>query len=75
MSAVYNVFHVLMLKKHVLDANQVIEPQTVQVQENLSYESRPIQIIDREVKKLRNKEIPLVKVLWQSQQYEETTRG
>ena len=67
MSAIHNVFHVSMLKKHVPDVNQVIEPQTVQVQEDLSYENRPIQIIDREVKKLRNKEISLVKVLWESQ--------
>ena len=73
MSAIHNVFHVSMLKKHVSDVNQVIEPQTVQVQEDLSYESQPIQIIDQEVKKLRNKEIPLVKVLWQSQQFEEAT--
>ncbi|XP_074567156.1 uncharacterized protein LOC141823836 [Curcuma longa] len=73
MSAIHNVFHVSMLKKCIPSTNQVIEPQTVQVQEDLSYESRPIQILDREVKRLRNKEVPLVKVLWQSQRFEEAT--
>ena len=73
MSAIHNVFHVSMLKKYMGDADQVIEPQTVQVQEDLSYESRLIQIIDRDIKRLRNKEIPLVKVLWQNQRLEEAT--
>ena len=73
MSAVHNVFHVSMLKKHTPDATQVIEPQSVQIREDLSYDSRPIQIIDRAVKKLRNKEVPLVKVIWHSHTAEEAT--
>ena len=39
MSAIHNVFHVSMLKKYVQDASHVIEPQSVQVQPDLSYES------------------------------------
>ena len=62
-----------MLKKCIPSTDQVVEPRTVQVQEDLTYESRPIQILDRDVKRLRNKEVPLVKVLWQNQQYEEAT--
>ena len=73
MSAVHNVFHVSMLKKHIPDATQVIEPQLVQVRDDLSYDSRPIQIIDRAVKKLRNKEVPLVKVSWQNHTAAEAT--
>ena len=73
MSAIHNVFHVSMLKKHIPDATQVIEPQSVSVREDLSYDSRPIQIIDRAVKKLRNKEVPLVKVIWHSHTAEEAT--
>ena len=73
MAAIHNVFHVSMLKKCTPSTDQVIETQSVQVQDDLSYESRPIQILDREVKRLRNKEIPLVKVLWRNQQFEEAT--
>ena len=73
MSAIHNVFHVSMLNKCIPNIDQVIKPQIVQVQEDLSYESRPIQILDREVKKLRNKEVPLVKVLWRNQRSEEAT--
>ncbi|XP_074562535.1 uncharacterized protein LOC141819063 [Curcuma longa] len=73
MAAIHNVFHVSMLKKCIPNADKVIEPQAVQIQEDLSYESRPVQILDRDVKKLRNKEVPLVKVLWRNQQSEEIT--
>ncbi|XP_075521452.1 uncharacterized protein LOC142554672 [Primulina tabacum] len=40
---------------------------------NLSYEEVPVQIIDRKVKVLRNKEIGFVKVLWRNHVIEEAT--
>ena len=39
----------------------------------MSYEEHPIQILDKQVKELRNKKISLVKVLWRSQSVEEAT--
>ena len=47
--------------------------ETVPVQEDLTYEEMPVQILDRKEKVLRNKSIPLVKVLWRGQKYEEAT--
>ena len=41
--------------------------------ENLTYEEHLIQILDRQVKQLRNKSIPLVKVLWASHDSSEAT--
>ncbi|XP_074588023.1 uncharacterized protein LOC141843898 [Curcuma longa] len=73
MAAIHNVFHVSMLKKCIPNEDKVIEPQAIQIQEDLSYESKPVQILDRDVKRLRNKEVPLVKVLWRNQQSEEMT--
>ncbi|CAN4123907.1 unnamed protein product [Withania somnifera] len=37
------------------------------------YEEVPVAILDRQVKKLRNKEVVSVKVLWRNQQVEEVT--
>jgi len=34
------------------------------VKENLSFEVKPIKILDLEVKQLRRRSIPMVKVLW-----------
>ena len=41
--------------------------------DDLSYEEIPIAILDRQVKKLRSKEITLVKVLWRNHAKEEAT--
>jgi hypothetical protein len=42
----------------------VIESDDVQVRDNLTVEAMPLRIEGREVKKLRNKEIASVKVVW-----------
>ncbi|KAK6123003.1 hypothetical protein DH2020_043250 [Rehmannia glutinosa] len=73
MTTIHNVFHVSMLKKYVLDPSHVLTPQLVQIEESFSYEEKPTTILDRGVKKLRNKEIPLVKVLWSNHKVEEAT--
>lgn len=41
------------------------------VQAHMSYEDKPIQILDREERTLRNRVIPLVKVLWKNHDVEE----
>ncbi|XP_038896709.1 uncharacterized protein LOC120084969 [Benincasa hispida] len=71
LSAVHNVFHVSMLRKYVADSSHVVDYEPLHLNENLSYKEEPIRILAREVKVLHNKEIALVKVLWQNQQFEE----
>ena len=41
--------------------------------EDLSYEEKPVQILAREEKVLRNKVVPLVKVLWRNHKTKEAT--
>jgi len=60
---VHNVFHVLQLQKYIPDPSHIIKPDPIQLQEDLSYEKQPIQILDRRKKQLRRKTVPLVKVL------------
>ena len=71
MSTIHNVFHVSILKKYISNLDHVLMPQTVQVQIDLSYDEKPMEILDRTVKKLRNKEISLVKVLWRDHRVED----
>ena len=42
----------------------MIEPEDIQVKENLTYETSPLKIVDRRTKHLRGKEILLIKVIW-----------
>ncbi|XP_037494562.1 uncharacterized protein LOC119370451 [Jatropha curcas] len=72
-SHVHPVFHVSMLRKYVPDPSHVLEPQEIQVGEDLTYEEIPISILDFQIHKLRPKEIPMVKVLWRNHSMEECT--
>jgi len=56
-----NVFHILQLRKYISDPNHVIEPEPIELAEDLISEEHPIQILDRRVKQLCNKSIPFVK--------------
>ncbi|KAL0543736.1 hypothetical protein IC582_018840 [Cucumis melo] len=73
LSAVHDVFHVSMLRKYVPDPSHVVDYEPLEIDENLSYVEQPVEVLAREVKTLRNKEIPLVKVLWRNHRVEEAT--
>ncbi|XP_070029221.1 uncharacterized protein [Nicotiana sylvestris] len=61
MLLVHPVFHVSMLKKVVGDPSTIAPIEAIEVNEELSYEEIPVAILDRQVRKLRNKEIASVK--------------
>ncbi|CAJ2646034.1 unnamed protein product [Trifolium pratense] len=60
----HDVFHVSQLRKYVRDPSHVIESDDVQVRDDLTVETVPLRIEGREVKRLRNKDIASVKVVW-----------
>nr|KYP34488.1 Retrotransposable element Tf2 [Cajanus cajan] len=64
LSNLHNVFHVSQLRKYISDPSHVIMPDTVQLKDNLTFETMPVQITDRRIKQLRGKQISLVKVIW-----------
>ena len=47
--------------------------ESVAVKDSLSYEDVPVEILDRQVRRLRNKEVASVKVLWRIQSVEGAT--
>lgn len=59
-----DVFHVSQLRRYISDPSHLIQVDDIQVRENLTIETSPVQIEDREVKQLCGKEIALVKVVW-----------
>ena len=73
LAMVHPVFHVSMLRKFIGVENTIVPLQDVTIEENLSYEELPVEILDRQVKRLRNKEIASVKVLWRNQYVESAT--
>ncbi|KAL4016712.1 hypothetical protein IC575_024369 [Cucumis melo] len=73
LSTVHDVFHVSMLRNYVPDPSDVVDYEPLEIDENLSYTEQPVEVLAREVKMLRNREIPLVKVLWRNHRMEEAT--
>ena len=51
----------------------MLRDQPIELKEDLTYEERPVQIVDRKDQVLRNKVIPLVKVLWMNHDIVEAT--
>jgi hypothetical protein len=70
---IHNVFHVSMLRKANLDPTRILPQISMEVREDLTMEVQPVRIMDRSIKELRNKRVPLVKVLWRNSQIEEET--
>ena len=73
LAAVHSVFHISLLKKCVGDPTSIVPLESVAVKDSLSYEDVPVDILDLHVKRLRNKEVASVKVLWRSQSIEGAT--
>ena len=69
----HDVFHVSMLRKYMADPSHVLRDQLIDLKEDLTYEKRPIQMVVLKDQVLRNKKIPLVKVLWMNHGREEAT--
>ena len=70
---IHDVFHVSMLRRYRSDPSHIISLSEVEIQVDMSYEEEPMRILAREVKELRNKRVPLVKVLWLKHGIEEAT--
>ncbi|PKA60278.1 RNA-directed DNA polymerase like [Apostasia shenzhenica] len=75
MEKIHDIFHISMLRKYVPDPAQVVQfdPKQMKIKPNLSYKEEPIKILARDVRRLRNKEIPMIKVIWNNQIEKEAT--
>ncbi|GKC33925.1 putative reverse transcriptase domain-containing protein [Tanacetum coccineum] len=63
---VHDTFHVSNLKKCLADVNLHVPLEEVKIDDKLHFIEEPMEIMDREVKKLKKSRIPIVKVRWNS---------
>ncbi|KAI0498751.1 hypothetical protein KFK09_019643 [Dendrobium nobile] len=73
MSDVHNVFHVSILRKWISDSEKKLSADEVEIQENLRYEEEPELILAYDIRNLRSKQIPMVKVQWKHRTAREAT--
>ena len=72
-SHVHDVFHVSMLRKYHPDPSHVFDWTHIKLEPDVSYEERPIHILDSREQVLRGKMIRLLKILWSYHGFEEAT--
>nr|GEZ35915.1 putative reverse transcriptase domain-containing protein [Tanacetum cinerariifolium] len=73
LQGIHNTFHVSNLKKCLSDESLIILLDEVQLDDKLHFIEEPAEIMDREVKRLKQSRIPIVKVRWNSHRGPEYT--
>ncbi|GJX41724.1 putative reverse transcriptase domain-containing protein [Tanacetum coccineum] len=63
---VHDTFHVSNLKKFVADVNLHVPLEEVKIDDKLHFVEEPLEIMDRDVKKLKKRRVSIVKVRWNS---------
>ncbi|GJT19734.1 putative reverse transcriptase domain-containing protein [Tanacetum coccineum] len=64
LSSFHDTFHVSNLKKCLADPTLKIPLEEIQVDNKLNFVKEPVEILEREIKKLKRSRIPIVKVRW-----------
>nr|GEU58362.1 putative reverse transcriptase domain-containing protein [Tanacetum cinerariifolium] len=73
LSGVHDTFHVSNLKKCLADASLHVPLDEIKVDKTLRFIEEPVEIMDREVKRLKRSRISLVKIHWNSKRGPEFT--
>ncbi|GJW45262.1 putative reverse transcriptase domain-containing protein [Tanacetum coccineum] len=73
LSRVHNTFHVSNLKKCYADEPLVVPLDRLHIDDKFHFVEEPIEIMDHEVKLLRQSRVPIVKVRWNSRRGPEFT--
>ncbi|GJS67618.1 putative reverse transcriptase domain-containing protein [Tanacetum coccineum] len=73
LKGIHSTFHVSNLKKCLAEGDVVVPMEEIQLDDKLHMIEEPVEIIDREVKRLKKSRIPIVKVRWNSQRGPEFT--
>ena len=61
---VHNVFHVSLLKEYRHDSTHVLNYEDIEVRSDVTYVEEPVRVLEHRIKQLRNKTVPLVRILW-----------
>nr|GEZ14544.1 putative reverse transcriptase domain-containing protein [Tanacetum cinerariifolium] len=68
LSCIHDTFHVSNLKKCLAKLDARIPLEEIKIDESMRFVEVPIEIMERDVKKLKRRRIPLVKIRWNSRQ-------
>nr|GEU54055.1 putative reverse transcriptase domain-containing protein [Tanacetum cinerariifolium] len=73
LSNVHSTFHIFNLKRCLSNESRIISMKELRLDDKLNFVEEPVEIMDREVKQLKQSRIPIVKVRWNSKRGPEFT--
>ncbi|WVZ89223.1 hypothetical protein U9M48_035651 [Paspalum notatum var. saurae] len=73
LAAVHDVFYVSQLKKCLRVPEEAVDTSQIQIEPDLTYEERPIKILDQKQRTTRRRTINFYKVQWSNHSEEEAT--
>ncbi|GJR42548.1 putative reverse transcriptase domain-containing protein [Tanacetum coccineum] len=73
LSNIHSTFHISNIKKCLSDESLVIPMKELRLDDKLNFVEEPVEIMDREVKQLKQSRIPIIKVRWNSKRGPEFT--
>jgi len=73
MSAIFNVFHVSQLKRCLRIPNEAIAPTNIKLQSDLTYQEKPIRVLEEMERVTRRKVIKFYKVVWNNHSEQDAT--
>ena len=73
LSQVHDVFHVSQLRRCFKDPNRAVDPELIDVQDDLSYKEHPVCILEESKRQTRQKVTKFLKVQWSNHSEDEAT--
>jgi hypothetical protein len=73
LAAIHDIFHVSQLRKCVKVPTEIIEPQAIKIESDLTYTEHPIRLLDTKERSTRRETIKMFKIQWDHHTEEEAT--
>ena len=73
MRAIFNVFHVSQLKRCLRIPDEAIAPTNIKLQSDLTYEEKPIRVLEKIERVTRSKVIKFYNVVWNNHNEQDAT--
>ena len=64
LSNLHDVFHVSQLRRYHPDPSHFLEPESIQLKNDMAFHVPPAHIVNRSIKQLQNNSVQLMKVAW-----------
>jgi hypothetical protein len=73
LAAIHDIFHISQLRKCVKVPTEIIDPQTIEIESDLTYTEHPIRVLDTKERSTRRETIKMFKIQWDHHTEEEAT--